>query len=139
MRFFDGAAVDGRLAYPALVDILEAAFRKGAIAPLRHHHTIALDGRPEATLLLMPAWEASAPGGPSAGRYLGVKSVTVFPDNAARGKPAVLGTYSRLLVDLNRPFGSSFMNHSLSSNGTVLSCFPQITSTGRECCPTRFN
>ena len=90
MRFFDGAAVDGRLAYPELVDTLEATFRKGAIAPLRHHHAIALDGRPEATLLLMPAWEASAPGGQWAGRYLGVKSVTVFPDNAARGKPAVL-------------------------------------------------
>jgi ornithine cyclodeaminase len=85
MRFFDGAAVDGRLAYPGLVDILETAFRKGAIAPLRHHHAIALDGRPEATLLLMPAWEASVRGGQSAGRYLGVKSVTVFPDNATRG------------------------------------------------------
>ena len=62
MRFFDGAAVDAALAYPALIDILEAAFSKGAIAPLRHHHAISLDGRPEATLLLMPAWEASAPG-----------------------------------------------------------------------------
>jgi alanine dehydrogenase len=99
MRFFDGAAVDGRLAYPALVDILEAAFRKGAIAPLRHHHAIALEGRPEATLLLMPAWEASAPGGQAAGRYLGVKSVTVFPDNATRGKPAVFGTYLLLSAE----------------------------------------
>jgi ornithine cyclodeaminase len=93
MRFFDGAAVDRALSYPALVDVLEAAFRTGAIAPLRHHHTIALDGRPEATLLLMPAWQASAPGAATAGRYLGVKSVTVFPDNATRGKPAVFGTY----------------------------------------------
>jgi ornithine cyclodeaminase/alanine dehydrogenase-like protein (mu-crystallin family) len=93
MRFFDGAAVDRALSYPALVDVLEAAFRTGAIAPLRHHHAIALDGRPEATLLLMPAWQASAPGAATAGRYLGVKSVTVFPDNASRGKPAVFGTY----------------------------------------------
>jgi ornithine cyclodeaminase len=99
MRFFDGAAVDGRLAYPGLVDILEAAFRKGAIAPLRHHHAIVLDGRPEATLLLMPAWEARVPGGQAAGRYLGVKSVTVFPDNATRGKPAVLGTYLLLSAE----------------------------------------
>ena len=93
MQFFDGAAVDRALSYPALVDVLEAAFRTGAIAPLRHHHAIALDGRPEATLLLMPAWQASAPGAATAGRYLGVKSVTVFPDNASRGKPAVFGTY----------------------------------------------
>ena len=93
MRFFDGAAVDAALTYPGLVDILQAAFAKGAIAPPRHHHAISLDGRPEATLLLMPAWEASAPGAATAGRYLGVKSVSVFPDNAARGKPAVFGAY----------------------------------------------
>jgi len=93
MQFFDAAAVDSALAYPSLVDILQATFAKGAVAPLRHHHAIALDGRPEATLLLMPAWEASAPGAATAGRFLGVKSVTVFPDNATRGKPAVFGTY----------------------------------------------
>jgi alanine dehydrogenase len=99
MRFFDGAAVDAALAYPDLVDILHAAFKQGAIAPLRHHHAIALPGRPEATLLLMPAWEASAPGAATAGRYLGVKTVTVFPDNAARAKPAVFGTYLLLSAE----------------------------------------
>ena len=93
MRFFDGAAVDAALSYPALIDILDAAFAKGAIAPLRHHHPIALAGRPEAMLLLMPAWEESTPGAGTAGRYIGVKSVTVFPDNATRNKPAVFGTY----------------------------------------------
>src|SRR5688572_11883673 len=93
MRIFDGAAVDAALSYPALVDILEAAFAKGAIAPPRQHYPVALDGRPEATLLIMPAWEARAPGSPLAGRYMGLKSVTVYPDNAALGAPAVLGTY----------------------------------------------
>jgi ornithine cyclodeaminase len=93
MRLFDGAAVDAALSYPSLTDILEAAFASGAIAPPRHHHTIALEDRPEATLLLMPAWEASKRGLPFAGRYLGVKSVTVFPDNATHSKPAVFGTY----------------------------------------------
>ena len=67
MRFFDGAAVDAALAYPGLVDILRGRLRQGAIAPLRHHHAIALEGRPEATLLLMPAWEASAPGSANGG------------------------------------------------------------------------
>src|SRR5215468_7539115 len=99
MRFFDGAAVDRALGYPGLVDILQAAFEQGAIAPVRHHHAVALDGRPEATLLLMPAWEASAPGARTAGRYLGVKTITVFPDNAARGKPAVSGTYLLLSAE----------------------------------------
>jgi ornithine cyclodeaminase len=93
MRMFDGDAVDAALSYPALVDTLEAAFAKGAHAPPRHHHTIELDGRPEATLLLMPAWEARAPGSPCAGRYLGLKAVTVYPDNETRGEPAVLGSY----------------------------------------------
>jgi ornithine cyclodeaminase len=93
LRIFDGAAVDAALAYPALVDTLAAAFANGAIAPPRQHHGIALDGRPEATLLLMPAWEAREPGSTLAGRYMGVKCVTVFPDNATLGKPAVLGTY----------------------------------------------
>jgi ornithine cyclodeaminase/alanine dehydrogenase-like protein (mu-crystallin family) len=94
MRIFDGTAVDAALSYPALVDTLAAAFAKGAIAPPRHHHAVPLDGRPEATLLLMPAWEAAAPGSPLAGRYMGVKAVTVFPDNAAaHSQPAVLGSY----------------------------------------------
>ena len=93
MRFIDSQAIDRALAYPRLVDILADAFRMGVIAPPRHHHQIGLAGRPEATLLLMPAWTASAPGANTAGRYLGVKSVSVFPDNGARGLPAVTGVY----------------------------------------------
>lgn len=99
MRFFDGAAVDAALGYPALVDILDAAFVKGAISPPRHHHGVALEGRPEATLLLMPAWEAREAGSASAGRFMGVKTVTVFPDNDTRGKPAVFGTYVLLSAE----------------------------------------
>jgi ornithine cyclodeaminase len=99
MRILDGAAVDAALSYPALVDTLETAFAKGAIAPPRHHHGIALDGRPEATLLLMPAWEAREPGSPFAGRYMGLKAVTVYPDNATRGEPAVLGSYLLLSAE----------------------------------------
>jgi ornithine cyclodeaminase len=94
MRIFDGAAVDAALSYPALIDTLDEAFAKGAIAPLRHHHPVLLDGRPEGMLLLMPAWEAREPGSPFAGRYMGLKSVTVYPDNAAaHGQPAVQGSY----------------------------------------------
>ena len=35
----------------------------------------------------MPAWQREAE------RFMGVKIVTVFPDNAARGLPSVYGTY----------------------------------------------
>jgi ornithine cyclodeaminase/alanine dehydrogenase-like protein (mu-crystallin family) len=103
MRTFDGAAVDAALRYPGLVDVLQRAFARGAIAPLRHHHAVALEGRPEATLLLMPAWEAKASGAEAAGRYMGVKTVTVFPDNATLGKPAVFGTYVLLSAETGEP------------------------------------
>jgi ornithine cyclodeaminase len=99
MRFLDSADVDAALGYPALVDVLAAAFARGAVAPPRHHHAVQLDGRPEATLLLMPAWESRERGSQAAGRYMGVKCVTVFPDNATLAKPAVLGTYLLLSAE----------------------------------------
>jgi len=76
------------LDFPSLVEALRAMFRDGCEVPPRHHHTIATEGTP-ATLLLMPAWQQ--------GSALGVKIVTVFPDNGARRRPSVYGTY--LLLD----------------------------------------
>jgi alanine dehydrogenase len=79
------------LDFPSLIAALRAMFRDGATVPPRHHHTIAApapDGHP-GTLLLMPAWQGED--------ALGVKIVTVFPDNARRSLPSVHGTY--LLFD----------------------------------------
>src|SRR5262245_48350221 len=42
-------------------------------------------------------------------------------------------------IGTSRPCGRELNSHSLSSNGTVLSCFPQITSTGLGCWPTRLS
>lgn len=103
MRFVDATAVSRILSYPKLVDILDTAFRTGAISPLRHHHRIALENRPEAMLLLMPAWTASAPGADTAGPYIGVKLVTVFPDNARLSKPAIYGAYLLLSSQSGEP------------------------------------
>lgn len=104
MRTIDAAAIDGVLAYPALVDVLAEAFRTGAHAPPRHHHTIALDGRPDATWLLMPAWTASGAGSATAGAYAGVKLVSVFPDNGARfSKPAIQGVYLLISTETGEP------------------------------------
>jgi ornithine cyclodeaminase len=89
MRFFNAAAVEAALPDLAMVERLARAFAEGGEVPLRHHHKIAVPGAPDATLLLMPAWR---PGG-----ALGIKSVTVFPGNAARGIDSVLGVY--LLLD----------------------------------------
>ena len=68
------------LAFPRLVAALRAAFLAGAEVPLRHRHAL-----PGGTLLLMPAWQG--------GLAMGVKIVTVYPGNGARGLNAVFSTY----------------------------------------------
>jgi alanine dehydrogenase len=73
------------LDYPGLIAALREMFRAGCEVPLRHHHTVAVPGGAPGTLLLMPAWRS--------GSSLGIKIVTVFPDNAKRSLPAVSGTY----------------------------------------------
>ena len=92
MRVIPGNEIDRLLAFPALIEALAEAFRSEIVVPIRHHHEIERDASP-ATLLIMPAWTgtASAPG------FVGVKIVSVFPDNGARDLPTVLGTY--LLMD----------------------------------------
>jgi ornithine cyclodeaminase/alanine dehydrogenase-like protein (mu-crystallin family) len=84
------------LTYPALVAALHDAFRRDINVPLRHHHAIAQPGG-DATLLLMPAWTE---GGE---RFLGCKIVTVFPGNAAIGKPSVYANYILLSGDTGEP------------------------------------
>jgi len=53
--------------------------------PVRHHHSVAIPGEADGTLLLMPAWRP--------GKFIGVKAVTVVPGNSARSLPAISGTY----------------------------------------------
>ncbi|MDJ0608639.1 MAG: ornithine cyclodeaminase family protein [Kiloniellales bacterium] len=89
MRIISAAEVEGALDWDSLVERLRQAFRRGVEAPVRHHHEIENPGCDPATLLLMPAWQP--------GRQIGVKIVTVFPSNADRNLPAVMGAY--LLID----------------------------------------
>jgi ornithine cyclodeaminase len=89
--------VDRCLNFPDLVEGLRQAFSAGAIQPTRHHHAVERPDGAASTLLLMPAWTDFAAAGSSAGGYVGVKIVTVSPDNNALGKPAVMGLY--LLLD----------------------------------------
>jgi ornithine cyclodeaminase/alanine dehydrogenase-like protein (mu-crystallin family) len=89
MRILSAADVEAALDWDSLVERLRRAFRRGAEVPVRHHHEIANPGGPAGTLLLMPAWQA--------GRHIGIKLVTIFPDNDSRGLPSVMGAY--LLLD----------------------------------------
>ncbi|MBB4570462.1 ornithine cyclodeaminase family protein [Rhizobium leucaenae] len=73
------------LAWPALIEAIATMFAGSCVMPVRHHHDMEVPGESDATLLLMPAWLP--------GQYMGVKMVSVFPDNAERGLPAIFGTY----------------------------------------------
>lgn len=89
MRVIGAADVERTLDYPGLVEKLRDAFRSDIAVPLRHHHTVPTYGAEDATLLLMPAWQR--------GRHIGIKLVTLFPDNDTRGRPSIMGAY--LLLD----------------------------------------
>ena len=78
------------LPFGELIPAIRDAFAAGAKVPLRHHHPIDQDDGTEATLLLMPAWQAK-------GGVMGVKIVTIFPGNVARTLPGLHSTY--LLCD----------------------------------------
>ncbi len=97
MLMISADGVDRALNFPGLVQALRAMFRDGAVQPVRHHHTIERPDGAASTLLLMPAWNDFGTAGTSASGHVGVKVVTVSPDNNAVGKPAVMGVY--LLLD----------------------------------------
>jgi ornithine cyclodeaminase len=81
LRVYSAAEVHAALPWRALAQALEAAFVAGDTeVPLRHAHPLGEGG----SLLLMPAWSASA---------LGVKLVTVMPQAAALGLPSVQANY----------------------------------------------
>lgn len=95
LRSIDAAAVHGALAYARLIPRLREAFRIGGEVPLRGHFHIDAPaegigaGGSGGTLLVMPAWQP--------GRHIGIKAVSVYPDNPKLGLPSVIGAY--LLFD----------------------------------------
>jgi alanine dehydrogenase len=92
MRIIEAAAVHAALPYDKLTAHLREAFCIGGEVPLRSHYHIDTPGSAAGgTLLIMPAWQP--------GRHIGIKAVSVFPDNARVGLPSVIGAY--LLLDAN--------------------------------------
>jgi alanine dehydrogenase len=78
----------------SLVEPLRRAFRSSAVSPGRTQYDLEPHTIPR-TLLLMPAWQ------PDGG--IGVKIVTVFPDNAHRGLPSVNAGYLLLSGKTGQP------------------------------------
>ncbi|WP_342359505.1 ornithine cyclodeaminase family protein [Terrarubrum flagellatum] len=88
MRIFSAADVDAALSPRAMIDAIGEVFAGRLVAPQRHHHEIHRDGA-DAALLLMPAWTEKG-AKPS---FMGVKIVSVFPENAKRSIASVQGSY----------------------------------------------
>jgi ornithine cyclodeaminase/alanine dehydrogenase-like protein (mu-crystallin family) len=77
----DEAETAAALPFDRLIQVLREAFVTGAEVPLRHRHDMAQPDGTAAALLLMPAWRANG--------LFGVKVVSVFPGNGARGLASV--------------------------------------------------
>lgn len=95
MRIISAAEVEAALDYPMLIERLRQAFRSGAEVPLRQHLTIPTHGDQDGNLLIMPAWQV--------GRHIGVKLVSVFPDNVSKSLPAVMGSYMLMDAKTGKP------------------------------------
>ncbi|MGO1119905.1 ornithine cyclodeaminase family protein [Rhodovibrionaceae bacterium A322] len=85
MKMISAADVQKALDFPSLVEALREAFKSDVEVPVRHHHTMERASEPDATLLLMPAWQGEA--------QVGIKMVTITPGNSDRSLPAVQGIY----------------------------------------------
>lgn len=82
MRFFTDADIGAALPWGPLIDSIEQILvEPAAEAPARTLHTVPDGSGGDATFLLKPGWVA--------GEIIGVKAVTVFPDNGAQDLPMV--------------------------------------------------
>lgn len=97
MRFIPAGEIDAAFRFPELIDALDEAFRADIEVPERHHHYIP---RPEheATILIMPAWTAG-----KMESFVGIKVITIFPENLAKGIPSLTGNYLLLDGESGRP------------------------------------
>ncbi len=89
MHHIDDKKIADILDYSTLADALDRAFRAGGEIPARQQYPVDVPGGNSGHLLLMPAWQT--------GGKIGVKIVTVFPDNSALSLATVNASY--LLMD----------------------------------------
>ncbi len=86
MRIIDTPTTRRELPFAQLIEALRTLFIQGCEVPLRQSHRIDVPGGEAGTMLLMPAWRC--------GRHFGLKTVSIFPGNAARSLPALHAAYT---------------------------------------------
>lgn len=97
MDFINASDIERLIDYPSMISAIERAFKSGVVAPVRHHHAVTKPEGSPITLLLMPAWTDFSGLKDDESGSIGVKIVTVAPDNGALAKPSIMGLY--LLLD----------------------------------------
>lgn len=103
MRIITAADMEEVLTERSVIETLRSGFRSEIAAPLRHHHTIERPDAADSVLLLMPAWTDFSAQGHADRGFIGIKTVTVFPDNGEKGLPAVMGVYLLLSGKTGEP------------------------------------
>jgi ornithine cyclodeaminase len=92
MQFFDQAAVAHALPYPALIDALATGLQLPIESPARSVYTPNGDS---SAVLIMPAWKAH--------ENMGVKLVSIWPGNSAKGRSAVSAVYVLISCEDGNP------------------------------------
>ena len=92
MHHFDSKAVEKALPYPLLANALAQGLQQAIEAPPRSHLTPTHDA---SCVLIMPAWRPH--------QLMGVKMVSVWPGNNAKGESAVSGVYVLISCDNGHP------------------------------------
>ena len=92
MQFFDQAAVAHALPYPALINALATGLQLPIESPARSVYTPNGDS---SAVLIMPAWKAH--------ENMGVKLVSIWPGNSAKGRSAVSAVYVLISCEDGNP------------------------------------
>lgn len=85
MQIYDEDQTEEALPYKYLIEKIEDFFKTDVTVPLRHIHEIMDAQKTLGSFILMPAWIG--------GRWIGLKTVSVFPSNKELGMPALHSTY----------------------------------------------
>lgn len=89
MIHFDDPAIESLFSYKEFIPVLRKYFTKDIKSPTRPHYPIDNADSDPNMLLLMPAWQVDD--------HIGIKIITVFKNNAAKGLNTINGIY--LLFD----------------------------------------